>query len=125
MARIEVFPFTVWDNLAGATVTRTLLSTRDFIDRANGQPVLAKMRMVDDSLLDGNGRVVLDPTTPSAKYLKELDAEGEGTAPSQLNRKAMDALAIARLVTATVTGPGRTTYRITDRGRQYVRDLLS
>jgi hypothetical protein len=124
MTRIAVFPFEVWDAVEGKNVTKTRLSTRGFIDRANGEAILASMKMADESLVDGHGRVVLDPTTDSAKYLKKLNAEGEGEALSRHNGQAMAALVMAGLVTATISGRGRTTYAMTERGWQYVRDLL-
>jgi len=124
MARVEVFAFTVRDH-TGKVITITKLATAEFIAKADGAAILGKMRKVDESLLDRFGQVVLDPATLAAKLLRELDAEGEAEAPSGLNRREMATLAQAGLVTASMAAPGLTRYCITERGRQFVRDLLS
>ena len=126
MARIEVFPFKVWDPLAGAIIVVTRLSTRDFIRSAGGEIIEGRMRTVDESLVDHNGRIVLDSGIEGVKFLKELDAVGHAEAPRHVNLKHTTLLANAGLVTrATGSSPGMVAYDITKLGRQFVHDLLS
>src|ERR1019366_3186923 len=66
-----------------------------------------RMRTVDESLVDHNGRIVLDSGIEGVKFLKELDAVGHAEAPRHVNLKHTTLLANAGLVTrATGSSPG-------------------
>jgi hypothetical protein len=126
MARKEVFPFEARDAVSGATIVDTRLSTREYINARHYKIIENRMRTVDESLVDGEGRVISDTDGPSAHLLKELAEVGHGEGPRHVNLGHMGALVRAGLVTrAAAARPGIVAYDITEFGRLFVRDLLS
>ena len=126
MTRKEVFPFEIRDTSSGATIVDTRLSTREYIGQRHWKIIESRMRTVDESLVDSEGRVILDTDGPSAELLKELAEIGHGESPRHVNLRHMAALVAAGLVTRTAGArPGIVAYDITELGRQFVRDLLS
>jgi hypothetical protein len=126
MARKEVFPFEVRDTASGAAIVDTRLSTREFISERHWKAIEGRMRTVDESLVDNEGRVILDTDGPSAILLKELAEVGHGEAPRHVNLRHLTELVNARLVTRKAgERPGMVAYDITELGRLFVRDLLS
>ena len=126
MARKEVFPFEDRDALSGATIVDTRLSTRVYINRRHCKIIESRMRTVDESLVDSEGRLILDSNGPSAILLKELSIVKHKEAPRHLNLREMAELANANLITRNVGDrPGMVAYDITELGRLFVRDLLS
>jgi hypothetical protein len=84
------------------------------------------MRTVDESLVDSEGRLILDSDCPSANILKDLAEVGHGEAARHVNLRHMAMLVVAGLVTRNAADrPGIVAYDITDLGRQFVRDVLS
>ena len=126
MARKEIFPFEARYAVSGATIVDTRLSTREYIGQRHHKIIENRMRTVDESLVDGEGRVILDTDGPSANLLKELAEVGHGEAPRYVNLGHMGALVRAGLAKRTAGGrPGMVAYDITELGRLFVRDLLS
>jgi hypothetical protein len=126
MTRKEVFPFEIRDTSSGATIVDTRLSTREYIGQRHWKIIESRMRTVDESLVDSEGRVIMDTDGPSAELLKELAEIGHGESPRHVNLRHMAALVAAGLVTRTAGArPGIVAYDITELGRQFVRDLLS
>ena len=126
MARKEVFPFEARDVASGAKIVDTRLSTREYISERHCKIVESRMRTVDESLVDSEGRLILDSDCPSANILKELAEVGHGEAARHVNLRHMAMLVVAGLVTRNAAGrPGIVAYDITDLGRQFVRDVLS
>ena len=125
MTRKEVFPFEARDATTGATITDTRLSTREYIGQRHCKIIENRMRTVDESLVDSEGRLILDPDSASAELLKELAEVGRREAPRHINLRHMALLDAAGLATRSVgSRPGLVAYDITDLGRQFVRDLL-
>jgi hypothetical protein len=126
MTRKEVFPFEARDASSGATIVDTRLSTREYISEHHGKIIESRMRTVHESLVDSEGRVILDPDSQSAILLKELSEVRHSEAPRHLNLRHMALLVVAGLVTRSAgSRPGIVAYDITDLGRQFVRDVLS
>ena len=74
MARIEVYPFKVYDSMSRNGITEGRLSTREYIRERGGEIIEGGRRNVDASLVDHQGRLVLDPSSESATFLRELDS---------------------------------------------------
>ena len=126
MTRKEVFPFEIRDTSSGATIVDTRLSTREYISERHWKIIESRMRTVDESLVDSEGRVIMDSDGPSADLLKELAETGHGEAPRSVNLRHLAVLTAAGLVMRSAGArPGIVVYDITDLGRQFVRDLLS
>ena len=87
MSRKEVFPFETRDPESGATVIDTRLSTRGYIEGRRCKIIESRMRTVDESLVDGEGRILLDSDGESAKLLKQLAQVGHEEAPRHVNLK--------------------------------------
>ena len=126
MTRKEVFPFEVRDAASGATIADIRLSTREYISERHYKIIESRMRTVDESLVDSEGLVILDPDSQSAILLKELSIVGHKEAPRHVNLRQMAELVNARLITRNAGDrPGIVAYDITELGRLFVRDLLS
>ena len=126
MTRKEVFPFEVRDAASGATIADIRLSTREYISERHYKIIESRMRTVDESLVDSEGLVILDPDSQSAILLKELSIVGHKEAPRHANLWQMAELVNARLITRNAGDrPGIVAYDITELGRLFVRDLLS
>jgi hypothetical protein len=126
MTRKEVFPFESRDVASGETIVDTRLSTREFISERHCHVIESRMRTVDESLVDNEGRLILDSDCPSASILKEMAAVGHGEAPRHVNFRHMATLVVAGLLTRSdAERPGIVAYDITDLGRRFVRDVLS
>ena len=126
MARVDVFPFKVYDAIAGAMIPDPRLATREHI-RSRGADIIERgICVVDERLVDKDGRLLLDPSSLSAAVLKELYATGgHDAAPPHLNAKEMATLVDGGLVNGISYKEGLIIHDITDLGRQFVRDLLS
>ena len=70
MARVEVFPFKAYNPLAGAMVPDTRLSTREHIRSRGAFIIEGGMRIVDENLVDNDGRLLLDPSSLSAAKVR-------------------------------------------------------
>jgi hypothetical protein len=127
MARIEVFPFRRFDSASGKMLEERRLSTREYIRERGGVIIEGGMRPVEDTLVDHQGRLVLDPSRDSARLLKQLNAaeNGHGETTGNVNRNPLIELVDAGLATPTAVGPSHIDYDITELGRLFARDLLS
>ena len=55
MAKIRVYKFKVWDQIAGGSVTSKFMAQLESIDQINGaSPIMASAIEVDDSDLNGD-----------------------------------------------------------------------
>jgi hypothetical protein len=126
MSRKEVFPFETRDAASGVTIVDTRLSTREYISERHCMIIENRMHTVDESLVDSEGRLILDSDCPSASMLKELAEVGHGEVPRHVNLRHMALLVTAGLATRNAADrPGIVAYDITDLGRKFVRDVLS
>lgn len=105
MARVEAYPCRRYDPASGKMLEDQRLSTREYIRERGGVAIEGGMRLVDDSLVDHQGCLVLET-------------------PGNVNRKPLTELVDAGLVTRTVVGPSQVDYGITEFGRLFVRALL-
>jgi hypothetical protein len=125
--RIEVYPFSRYDSESGKMLEDRRCSTREYIRERGGVIIEGGTRLVGDTLVDHQGRLILDPSGESARLLKQLDAAegGHGETTGNVNRRPLQELVDAGLATRTIVGSNRVDYDVTDLGRLYVRDLLS
>ena len=122
---LELFPFQVFDIANGASVSVTRLSTREFIAKAKGKPIEDGGRAVDERLVDGDGRAIIDPATDEARLLRELaDRGGHASISGNQDRHSMRELETLRLVTHYCPSGDRVDYDISDLGRLAVTQLL-
>ncbi len=58
MAKVEVYLFTAYDHDSGQMKQALRPTTLERIKGFRGEPIMESRRVVDDSLLDGNGRLL-------------------------------------------------------------------
>jgi len=103
----------------------TRLSTPDFIARAQAEVIEDSGREIDEHLIDGDGRVLIDPATEGARLLRELYAKGgHGTTTGNIDRRELAKLVEARLMKYKLPSVDRVDYDITDLGRLMVEEVL-
>jgi hypothetical protein len=122
--KIKLYPFRVFDMKTGSNSVVNRFSTPEFIRAARGEPIDDGAREFDEALVDGDGRLLIDPHSDSARLLKELSGLGGKAAISgNKDRRAMEILTNFGLVTYSLPANDIVDYAITDLGRLLVAEL--
>ena len=121
--KIEILRYKKWDQTNGAYVQPSDLATRNYIARIRAEAIEGSRRNVEESLVDREGRAIVDPGTEEAIELKHLTDRG-GILSTSGHSEPLRKLVDIGLVRASENGAGDVEYRITDLGHLAVREMM-
>jgi hypothetical protein len=124
ITKLKLYPFRLFDMRTGSNTVVHRLSTPEFIRTARGEPIEAGAREIDERLVDGGGRLLIDIQSDSARLLKSLsDLGGKASISGYKDRTIWQALSRSGLVTHSPAANDIVNYTMTDLGHLMVAEL--